>query len=383
VTKTLESIYLDHAATTSLRPEAMRAMEEVYRRGDGNASGTHSQARQAKNALEAAREQAALLIGAQRPQNIVFTAGGTESDNLAVIGAALHSDNRKVVVSGIEHKAVLRAAASLERFGYSVDDIAPTAGCVVTPDAARRIISSDTAVVSIMTANNETGVIQPIAELVDVVRDVAPQAVFHTDAVQAFNAMDVSVSDTSVDLLSLSGHKFGGPTGVGLLFVATGVVLDPIIHGGGHEAGLRSGTSNVAGIVGMVAAMQATAADRDRFRTAAGAERDVFEATLSRRLRNIEVTAQTTPRMAHFSHVRFPGISSESLLIRLDQNKIAAAAGSACQSGAIDPSHVLKAMGMSEEAVAECVRFTFGWDTAPGDGRRFGEAVADVVELIR
>lgn len=380
---TLESIYLDHAATTTLRPEAMQAMEEVYRRGDGNASGAHTRARQAKNSLEAAREHAALLIGAERPQNIVFTAGGTEADNLAVIGAALHSDHRGVAVSGIEHKAVLNAAASLERFGYSVDHIVPTADGVVAPDAAREVIGSDTAVVSIMTANNETGVIQPMEELVEVVRDAAPLAVFHTDAVQAFNAMDVSVSDTSVDLLSLSGHKFGGPTGVGLLFVGTGVGLDPILHGGGHEAGLRSGTSNVAGIVGMVAAMEATAADRERFRSVAGTERDDFEATLTQRLGHIEVTAEAAPRMAHFSHVRFRGISSESLLIRLDQKEIAAAAGSACQSGAIDPSHVLKAMGMSGEAMGECVRFTFGWETTPGDGRRFGEAVAGVVELLR
>ncbi|MGI9585863.1 MAG: aminotransferase class V-fold PLP-dependent enzyme, partial [Acidimicrobiia bacterium] len=187
---------------------------------------------------------------------------------------------------------------------------------------------------------------------------------------------------TGVDLLSLSAHKFGGPTGVGLLFVAPGIRLDPIIHGGGHEAGLRSGTSNVAGVAGMVAAMEATASQRDRFRKVAGAERAAFEATLFDRLNDVELTAYGSPRMAHFSHVRFCGVSSESLLIRLDQGAIAAAAGSSCQSGAIDPSHVLRAMGMPEQAMAECVRFTFGWDVEDGDGQRFGNAVADVVEAM-
>jgi cysteine desulfurase len=379
---TLQGMYLDHAATTVLRPEAIEAMAAVQTRGDGNASGSHAQARQAKNALEFARERAAALLGAERSDSIVFTSGGTEADNLAVIGASLASDRRRVAVSAIEHKAVLESASSLERFGYAVELIPVAAACVVTPDAVRRSVAAGTAVVSIMTANNETGVVQPIADLVNEVRNAAPHAVFHTDAVQAFGTTNIDVSSTEVDLLSLSGHKFGGPTGVGLLFVAPGVQLDPIIHGGGHEAGMRSGTSNVAGIVGMVAAMEATVSQRGRFREDVAGERDAFEATLLGRLENVELTAFQSPRMEHFSHLRFRGVSSESLLIRLDQSAIAAAAGSACQSGAIDPSHVLRAMGMSEQAMAECVRFTFGWDVAVGDGRRFGDAVADVVEAM-
>lgn len=375
-------IYLDHAATTTMRPEAIEAVTVAWTSSFGNASGTHAVAQRAKNALEDARERAAAILGAERPHDIVFTSGGTESDNLAVSGVATTSPRRHIVVSAIEHKAVGGTAHALERHGYTVRE----AGCgpdgIVTPAHVGAVVDPDTAVVSVMAANNEIGTLQPIPEIASVVRERAPGAIFHTDAVQAFVGSPTSLASTRADLLSLSAHKFGGPTGVGLLATAPGVRIDPIVHGGGQEAGRRAGTSNVPGILGMVAAMEAVESERGRFDSIVGAERDAFEVTLGRLVPGLVVNGAGSPRMPHFSHVRFPGLRSETILIRLDQAGVFAAAGSACQSGAVEPSHVLTAMGMTTEEAAGCVRFSFGWNTAPGDGERAGRAVAEVIDSL-
>ncbi len=375
-------VYLDHAATTPMRPEAIEAVTTAWTSSFGNASGTHAVARRAKNALEDARERAAALLGTERPHDIVFTSGGTESDNLAVSGAAATSSRRRIVVSAIEHKAVGSAAHALERFGYSVSE----AGCgpdgIVTPDHIEAVIDTETAIVSVMAANNEIGTVQPIREIVAVVRERAPGAVVHTDAVQAFVGTRTSLAGTGADLLSLSAHKFGGPSGVGLLATRPGVRLDPIVHGGGQEAGRRSGTSNVPGILGMVAAMEAVERERERFASVVGAERDAFEATIKGLVPGIVVNGSGSPRMPHFSHVRFPALRAETILIRLDQRGVFAAAGSACQSGAIEPSHVLTAMGMTSAEAASCVRFTFGWNATAGDGIRAARAVAEVIHTM-
>lgn len=374
------TMYLDHAATTPMRPEAIAAVEAAFATRNGNASGTHSVARTAKNALEGARERAAEMIGAAKPSEIVFTSGGTESDNLAIVGAALASVGRHVVVSAIEHKAVLESAAALERFDYHTS----LAGCdrngVVTVEQIEGVLRPETAVVSVMLANNEIGTYQPIRRLVESARNATSGAVFHTDAVQAFVGRAVDVSRLGVDLLTLAAHKFGGPKGVGLLFVASGTPLEPILHGGGHEAGRRSGTSNVPGVLGMVAAMEALTEDRVRLTALVSAERDDFERTLSDVRPTTVVTGREASRMPHFSHVRLPGVSAETLLIRMDQAGLFAAAGSSCQSGAIEPSHVLTATGMSPLEASECVRFTFGWDVESGDGKRAARAVIDVIE---
>ncbi|MFO7699077.1 MAG: cysteine desulfurase family protein [Acidimicrobiia bacterium] len=374
--------YLDHAATTTMRPEAIEAVTAAWTSSFGNASGTHAVARRAKNALEDARERAAALLGTERPHDIVFTSGGTESDNLAVSGAAASSGRRRIVVSAIEHKAVGSAARALERHGYAVSEAGCGSDGIVTPEHVEAVVDPDTAVVSVMAANNEIGTLQPITEIVAVVRERAPGAVFHTDAVQAFVGSPTSLASMGVDLLSLSAHKFGGPGGVGLLATASGVRIDPIVHGGGQEAGRRAGTSNVAGIVGMVVAMEAVERERVRFESVVGAERDAFEVTLGRLVPGLVVNGAGSPRMPHFSHVRFPALRAETILIRLDQAGVFAAAGSACQSGAVEPSHVLTAMGMTSDEAAGCVRFSFGWDAAPGDGERAALAVAEVIDRL-
>jgi cysteine desulfurase len=372
-------LYLDHAATTTFRPEALAALNDSLERFDRNASGLHEESRRAKNALEEAREQAAALVGVGNPQGIVFTGSGTEADNLAVMGAALASDRDTVVVSSVEHKAVLNSAHALKRFGFHVNEIPATPSGVLRLPLDGWAVDDRVSVVSLMVVNNEIGTIQPIAEVARQIQDLDPDILIHTDAVQAFNSLNVTLDSTGADLISLASHKIGGPKGVGLLALRSGVRIDPIIHGGGQEAGRRAGTYNVAGIVAMVAAMEAAAADRQGFIDRTGAERDAFESAVVAGYSGAKVTGARTPRVPHISHIRFPGVLAETLLIRLDQVGIAASAGSACQSGAVEPSHVLTSIGFTDEESAECIRFSFGWDTPQGEGWRAARSVLEVL----
>jgi cysteine desulfurase len=375
-------LYLDHAATTVVRPEVREAMAPFAGEAFGNPSGIHAVSRRAKNAVEEAREQAADLLGAAKPLEIVFTGGGTEADNLAILGAALADEGRRrVVTSAIEHEAVLESARFAERLGCDLHVVGVDADGRVAPrDIAAA--AGDGALVSVMTANNETGVIQPLAEIANAARGAGRGVLVHTDAVQAYISEDVTVASTSADMISLAAHKLGGPKGAGLLYVRDGIALEPVIHGGGQELGRRSGTHNVAGIVGLVTAMALSVTDRADFRRRVGGARDSFEGTLADELGGIELTADE-PRLLQHSHLRFPGVPSETLLIRLDQAGIAAAAGSACQSGAIEKSHVLAAMGASDEVAAESVRFSFGWVNEVADGADAAKRIAAVVGELR
>jgi len=372
-------VYLDHAATTTMRPEAIAVLDDAFARFDGNASGIHSEARRARNALEEARERAAALVGAQRPHDVIFVGSGTESDNLAVMGGAFASGRKTVAVSPIEHKAVIGSAHALKRFGFSVVELGVTRDGVVVLPADVLASAGTLALVSLMLVNNEIGTIQPVADLASEIKASDSKVLIHTDAVQAFNSEDVSLMSTGADLLTLASHKVGGPKGVGLLALAPGVRVDPIIHGGGQEAGRRAGTHNVAGVLAMVAAMQASHGDRERFSSAISAERDAFEKAIIAGLPTAVVTAHQSKRVPHISHIRFPGVLAETLLIRLDQAGISASAGSACQSGAVEPSHVLDAVGFTTEASGECIRFSFGWDSPPGVGAIAAVTVLSVI----
>jgi cysteine desulfurase len=376
-------LYLDHAATTPMRPEVWEAMSphagEVY----GNASGSHGAARLAKNALEEARERAAALLGAQ-PLEIVFTGGGTEADNLAVQGAALSGGRRGMVVTtAIEHEAVLETAGFLEALGCPVHVAGVDGMGVVDVDDLASAVGDDTAVVSVMSANNETGVLQPIRRISEAIKSINPAADMHTDAVQSFISEELNVDAFGVDLLSLAAHKFGGPKGVGLLYVRSGVGLEPVLHGGGQELGRRSGTHNVMGAVGMVQAMELTAADRERFRRDVGTARSGFEEALLRAVPDLEINAPPDGRLVQHSHLRIPGVRNETLLVRLDQRDLAVSAGSSCQSGAADISHVLAAMGFDDERARQCLRFSFGWTTAPEDGAAAAATVIEALEGLR
>jgi cysteine desulfurase len=377
-------LYLDHAATTPMRPEAREAMLPYFDDRFGNPSGIHGASRRAKDAIEASRERAAELIGAAHPLEIVFVGGGTEADNLAITGTALTgTEHGSVVTTAIEHAAVLESARFVERLGHRVTLVGVGEDGRVEPEAVAAAVDDDTVVVSVMAANNETGVVQPVAEAARAVRSRFPDIAVHSDAVQAFNSQPVTVENLDVDLLSLSAHKFGGPQGVGLLYVRDGRRLEPVLHGGEQELGRRSGTHNVAGIVGMVAAMEAAVADREGYRSRVGAARDGFERALVSRLPNTTITGGLSSRIASHSHVCFAEVDAETLLVRLDQDGIGAAAGAACHSGAVASSHVLAAMGMGDAEAARCVRFSFGWPDAAGDGATAGERVAAVVEAIR
>ncbi len=382
--ETVGVIYLDHAATTVVRPEVREAMAPYLDECFGNPSGVHRVSQRAKNAVEDARERAAALLGAARPLEIVFTGGGTEADNLAVAGPVLAAGTGAgVVASATEHQAVLETAAFLARLGHPVTLLPVDGEGRIDPYAVAAAVTEETAVVSVMAANNETGVLQPLRKIAEAAKGASPGVAVHTDAVQAFIAEEITVEETGADLIALASHKLGGPKGMGLLYVRDGVALEPVIHGGGQELGRRSGTHNVAGIVGMVAAMEASVADRADFRRRVGAARNGFEARLAELVPGLEANAPRDARLPQHAHLRIPGIPAETLLIRLDQAGVAAAAGSACHSGAIEISHVLAAMGMSETAAAECVRFSFGWVDEPRDGVAAAEVVAQVIEAMR
>jgi cysteine desulfurase len=375
-------LYLDHAATTVVRPEVREAMAPFADEAFGNPSGIHGVSRRAKNAMEEARERAAELLGATKPLEIVFTGGGTEADNLAVLGSAIaDGGRRRVVTSAIEHEAVLESARFAERLGCELHVVGVDGYGRVAPREIAAATGDET-IVSVMAANNETGAVQPLAEIANAARGAGQDVLVHTDAVQAFISVDVTAATTSADMISLAAHKLGGPKGAGLLYVRDGIALEPVIHGGGQELGRRSGTHNVAGIVGLVTAMEVSTLDREDFRRRVGGARDKFEEVLMAALGGIELTVNE-PRLVQHSHLRFPGVPSETLLIRLDQAGVAAAAGSACHSGAIEMSHVLAAMGASDEVAAESVRFSFGWVNDVIDGEDAAKRVAAVVAELR
>ncbi|HSM01401.1 MAG TPA: cysteine desulfurase family protein [Acidimicrobiia bacterium] len=377
-------LYLDHAATTPVRPEAREAMAPFLDAEFGNASGIHGVSRRAKNALEDARERVAAILGVGHPLDVVFTGGGTESDNLGVAGPALASGARGgVVTTAIEHEAVLETARFLERLGCPVAVVGVGSDGRVDPGEMAVACGPGTRVVSVMAANNETGVIQPVPEIADAVREAAPDAVVHTDAVQAFVSREVSLDSLGVDLITVASHKVGGPKGVGALAMRSGIDLEPVIHGGGQELGRRSGTHDVAGIVGMAAALEAAVKDRDRLIHDVGEARNRFETRLLSDIRGAALTAPGVDRLVQHSHFRIDGVDADTLLIRLDRGGVAASAGSACQSGAMEVSHVLAAMGVDEAAARSSIRFSFGWTTRSEDGDAAADAVMAAVAGLR
>lgn len=368
--------YLDHAATTPMHPEAVEAMLPFLFHRFGNPSGSHAVAREARKALEEARDVVAAGLGAQ-PGEIVFTGGGTEADNLAITGH--HALRPGTVVStAVEHHAVLHTCSAL---GGRVAPVA--ASGVVDLDALADLLDPGVTVVSVMLANNEVGTVQPLAEVVELVRQSAPDAVVHTDAVQAFSWLDVASLVASADLVAVSAHKFGGPKGVGALVVRDGVKVAPILHGGGQERDRRSGTHNVAGIVGMAAAMQVTVAERAATVIRVGALRDRLVDGLLSAVGDCDETGVRSVKVAGNGHLSFAGIESEALLVLLDGAGVCASAGSACTSGAMEASHVLMAMGLSRERALGSLRLSLGSTTTDADVDLALAAVPAAVARLR
>jgi len=360
----MDPIYLDHAATTPVRPEVREAMLPFLQDCYGNPSSLHRWGREAKVKLEEARARIASLIGAAATE-IVFTRGGTEADNLAIFGRAREIRGGGIVCSAIEHRAVLLAARAAEAEGSPLHILPVDRNGVVIESALEEVLSPFLAVVSVMWANNEVGTIQPIERLA---RMCARAGVaFHTDAVQAFGKLPVRVDETPVAMLSLSAHKLGGPKGVGALFIRKGTRLQPLIYGGGHERGLRAGTEDVAGAVGFATAAELALRDRDEEMTRLRGLRDWLQEALRERVPDLVVNASGAERLPTLLNVSIPGANSEVLLVTLDLAGIAVSSGSACSSGGVNPSHVLTTMGLPAEVAAPSVRFSLGRETRESD----------------
>lgn len=345
--------YLDHAATTPMRSEAVAAMLPLLTERFGNPSGAHAVARAARAAMDDARESVAADLGAE-PGEVVFTGSGTEADNLALAGVQGRRGGT-AVCSAVEHHAVFETCHVL---GGRVVPVHPDGQ--VDLDALAEFLDPTVSVVSIMLANNEVGTVQPLGKVVSLVRERAPEALVHTDAVQAVPWLDVASLTADADLVSISAHKFGGPKGVGALVVRPNAALRPIIHGGGQERDRRSGTHNVAGIVAMAAALRGTVATRQQTVEAVGRLRDRLADCLLAAVPDAVETGRREGKVAGNCHLRFPRVESEELLVLLDEAGVYASAGSACASGATEPSHVLVAMGMSAGEAASSVRLSLG-----------------------
>jgi cysteine desulfurase len=368
------SAYLDHAATTPVRPEAAAAVLGWLTGSFGNPSGSHAVARAARQAVDEARDSVAADLGVDAG-GVVFTGSGTEADNLAILGVVARRPG-PVVTTGGEHHAVLHAARAA---GVEVREVPLTSAGTVDLDRLGAALDQTVSIVSVMAVNNETGVVNPLDEVVTLVRRRAGSAVVHTDAVQAVPWLDVAAHTARVDLLSISAHKFGGPQGVGALAARSDVPLAPVVHGGGQERDRRSGTHNVAGIAGMAAALAATTLTRAVDVVRVAALRDRLVDGIVAGVAGAAETSARPAKVAGNAHVRFAGVEAEPLLVLLDEAGVCASAGSSCSSGAIEPSHVLLSMGMPAADALGSVRFSLGPTTTAAEVE---EAIAAVVRTV-
>jgi cysteine desulfurase len=389
-----ERIYLDHAATTPLSPAARDAMAGFWREGGGfgNPSGVHREARAARRALDDTRELIGDDLGVEAG-NVIFTSGGTESDNLAIIGgwAARMATGRdtfaglpSMVVAAFEHHAVLEAArAAAASDGFVLHEVPSTADGLVDLDALEAVLDDRVAFVSVMAANNEVGTVQPMAAVSSLVRRHAPSAWLHTDAVQAAPWCDLAPLMADVDLLSISAHKFGGPSGTGVLALGPGAGVHPVIHGGGQERERRSGTPDVASVLGMGAAWADRPAGHPDQVAAVTRRRQRLEGILVARVPGLAVSGAEVERLPNITHLRISGVEAEALVLLADEAGLAISAGASCASGALQPSHVLLAMGCPEDAARSGVRISLGTGTSEAEVDRVAEVFPGLVARLR
>jgi len=375
-------VYMDHAATTPVDPEVVEAIVPYFTEIYGNASSLHSFGREAHNAMEEARSRVAQLINAH-PEEIIFTAGGTESDNIAIKGVAYANRSRgdHIITSTIEHPAVLETCRSLEKQGFKVSYIPVNKNGLIELESLQKAVTERTILITIMHANNETGTIEPIEEIAEIAG--TKNIILHSDAVQSAGKIPIDVKEIGIDLLSISAHKIYGPKGIGALYIRKGTRLEPIIHGGGHERGLRSSTENIPGIVGLGKAAEL-------------AERRMSEDTLHltnlrdqlirSTLGDVEesyLNGHPTKRLPNNAHFRFTGIEGEALILNLDEKGIAASTGSACSSKKLLPSHVLMAIGLDEVQAHGSLRLTLGRENTKEDIEYVLQVVPETVKKLR
>jgi cysteine desulfurase len=377
-----KKVYLDNAATTMVCEEALEAMVEAYRRGLGNSSSVHAFGQEARNLLEDCRERFAACIGA-RPGEIIFTGGGTESDNLALRGIALarRKEGNHIITSAVEHHAVLHCCEALEKEGFRVTYLPVDGDGVVDLDALERALDDETILVSVMLANNETGTLQPLEKIVETASGRGVPV--HTDAVQAVGKIPLDVRELGVDLLSVSGHKFHGPKGVGALYVREGLEIMPIMQGGHHEKGLRPGTVNYPAVAGMTRALELALREREEAVSRWISLKRTLVEVMEERIEGVVVNGDVGKTLPNILNVGFPGADGESLLLALDMRGIAVSTGSACTSGAPEPSHVLLAMGVRPEVARCSLRFSMGWTTTGEEVEYVLDVLPGVVRRIR
>jgi cysteine desulfurase len=391
----MNRVYLDYNATTPVEPHVLEAMLPYFSDNFANASSIHTPGQRARAAVETAREQVAELIGA-RPQEIVFTSGGTESDNHAIFGVVAakggqeflpvaSSDSsavtRHIITTKIEHEAVLNACQALEKQGANVTYLDIDRDGRIDPELVRGAIRAETALLTIMHANNELGTVQPLVQIGRIAKE--SRIYLHTDAVQSAGKIPIDVNALQVDLLSLSGHKLYAPKGVGALYVRSGTRLRQLLYGGHHQRGFRAGTENVAGIVGLGKAAELARNSLERDAQHVSALRDKLERGLLERVPQIRVNGGLAPRTPNTTNIMFAGIEGEALVIALDLNGLACSVGAACSSGAVEPSHVLTAIGLSLEEAKSSLRFSLGRHTAESEINFALEIIPAAVAQLR
>ncbi len=378
----MKRIYFDHAATTPLDKEVLAEMMPYFSEKYGNASSLHSFGREAREAIEKSRDKIARIIGAT-PEEIYFTSGGTESDNLAIKGTAFsNKDKKHIITSKIEHHAILHTCQYMEKNGYKVDYLPVDKDGLVKITALEEKINKKTLLVSVMHANNEIGTIQPIGDIGKIAQK--NEVLLHTDAVQTIGKIPVNVENLNVDLLSMSAHKVYGPKGVGALYVRKGTRIETIAHGGGHERGLRSGTENVPGIVGLAKAMELAEkrmknGEPERLKKL----RDTIILEVTNNTEKVRLNGHPKLRLPNNVNLSFYGIEGEALILRLDSYGIATSTGSACSSKSLEPSHVLIAIGLKPEDAHGSLRITLGKDNTEEDVDYFLEILPKVVNELR
>jgi cysteine desulfurase len=376
-------VYFDYNATTPLAAEVVEAIVQASRDLFGNASSVHHFGQQAKAAIDEARSAVAALINGD-PSEVVFTGGGTEADNFALRGAAdaLDATGRKhLIASAIEHEAVLNTMRALARRGWRTTLLPVDSSGIVAPDRLREAITDDTAIVSVMHANNEIGTVQPIAQLASIAHERG--ALMHTDAVQSAGKIPVDVRALGVDLLSLSAHKFNGPKGAGALWIKRGTRIQPILTGGKHERNRRAGTENVPAIAGLGVAARLAGRKLGDEAVRVAALRDRLEAGILRGVPGTTVNGAITPRVPNTTNISFDRVEAESLLIALDLEGVAVSTGSACSSGSLEPSHVLRAMGLPPHRTQNSLRFSLGMFTTEPEVDRVVDITPKLVEKLR
>jgi cysteine desulfurase len=378
----MNRIYLDNAATTPVGAEVLEAMLPYFAAQFGNASGVHATSRSARKALEQARRQIAAVLDIT-PGEVFFTSGGTESDNWAVKGAAfaLKDKGRHIITTAIEHHAVLHACAWLEQQGFSVTYLPVDGAGLVDPADVESAITKDTILISVMAANNETGVLQPVADIGAVAKRHG--VMFHTDAVQAAGAIKLNAAGWQADMISLSAHKVHGPKGTGVLYVRDKTPLDALVHGGAQEKGRRAGTENLPGIVGCGLAMELAEVHRAERVAYVGALRDRLYQGLCEGISGLQLNGDAVRRLPGNLNISIPDIDGEALLLRLDLAGIAASSGAACTAGTLNPSHVLKAMGLPDRLARGSIRFSLAHTTTQQEIDETLRIVPDIVRAMR